>query len=143
MFAFFGFAASANNVITVYNSIDCPGATITVQFYSYHEGDCMPDVTTVPYAAATGASWDLCDDATWLGPLWMASYETFTAVVCIKCPDGKTVVCSKELYIDMNPGHACVTQFSDVLETPCCGPIRVEVLGGFGGGSCFHLNIHH
>lgn len=137
--------ASANNKIQFKNALpaDC-GATVTVQFKAYQEGSCIFDIASPIYSAPPGVSgsWDLCDDATWFpNILWMPSYETFTATVCITCP-GKEPVCLPEIFIDMDPGHACVPNSSASREIPCCnGSIKADVVGGGSGGTCFTLTI--
>lgn len=148
MLGLFGFAASANNKITIVNDMPGCASNITVQFYAYQEGTCIFDIASpvysVPSTPGPGAVYDLCDPSTWLPlTLWMPSYETFTAIVCITCP-GFPPVCLPEIFIDMNPAHACVTTpAAGPVPIKCCpGSLSANVIGGLGGGSCFELHIH-
>jgi hypothetical protein len=145
LLGFVSLFANANQRVYINNTLPpCPGMTVTIQFVAYQEGTCIYDISSPVYPLVTGAVYDLCDPSTWApSVLWMPSYETFAAIICVQCPGMLTPFCLNQIGLDCDPAHACIPLA--VAPTPfpgCCFPqIGGECVPGTHGG-CMDLNIH-
>jgi|GEM_PF-6292467 len=145
MLGLFGFAANANQKVTINDMLPlCPGMTATIQFVSYQEGSCILDIYSPVYPLVNGQVFDMCDPATWApGILWMPSYETFAAIICVQCTGMTSPFCTIQVGLDCNPGHACLPlAIPPAPFVGCCfGTLAADCTPG-GGGTCMQLNIH-
>ena len=143
---FSSLVASANNKVnvTLGNIGLCKGTIVTVQFVAYQEGTCTYDISSPVYPVP--GVYDLNDPALWApGVLWMPSYESYSAIICIQCPGMSAPFCLPAVGMDMVPGHACDPDHtaSTPINGNCCTPtISDAVTGGGGGGVCFTLTVN-
>jgi hypothetical protein len=146
MLGLFSLAASANMKVLLKSTLPaCAGMTVTVQFVAYQEGSCIYDITSPVYPYVPGAVYDLCDPTTWFpSVLWMPSYETFTAIICVQCAGMVSPFCLPAVGLDCNPPHACfLLSVAPVPFAGCCFPtLGADCTVGGGGGACMTLLAH-